>query len=233
MKLTPLRLFAFSSVSMVTLWLLWWRFAAEKFGGVSNAGIFGDMFGGFSALINAVLLAGAIATLYSQSRQLDEERQARKSAEAGQLAQLEEERRTRQATDERQEKQLGIMQEQLKTFSDQLTLERQRFETTLEPVFEFRSFDIGPQRYVLKISNAGGAIVGLAQTEGRPRVELGDAHHIEIGNEAHLTIAPPAISAERVFFTLAYTTVANRNRKTQRFVLEHGRLPARAVESDK
>jgi hypothetical protein len=117
MKIPGPVLFIAVAAGVFALWVLYAIIVYCNFGGVTNAGIWGDMFGGFSALISALGFAAVVVTLYQQSRQLDEERH------------------TRHESDLRQEKQLQMMQDQLQYFDGQLQIERKRYNRSIEPIF--------------------------------------------------------------------------------------------------
>lgn len=214
MRLNPLAILVGVCGAVIFAWILYLVVVACAFGGLEKSGQFGDMFGGFSALMSALGFAAVVTTLYLQTRQLEEER------------------KTREETDLRQERQLEVMQQQLAAVLDQQAREREQYDSSLDPHFSFNVQVYGPEgvatHYWIQMS---GASIAKLRLDGA-RCILGDPYQLETGHASSMRIEPPVQKGEVISFTFSYITTKNGKNRLQKFIVEYGRVPRRALAGE-
>lgn len=206
MRLPPAVVFVAVSAAVLCLWVVYFIFIRGFFGPLEHAGVFGDMFGGFTALVSALGFAGIVTTLYLQMRQMEEAEQAHRDSERRNEEQL-----------KLNAKQVEVLSAQLAAMHEQHTRERQQVEAAFEPDFHFEYKGRPADTELQHLSNKGAKVLDVRVVEGAQRFRIENPSALERNDFARLFASPYVGDDETVFFQLAYYRLNDRRLAVQRF----------------
>ncbi len=198
------------------------------FGSPQEPGQFGDMWGGFSSWVGAFGFVAVLISLWTQRRNLDEER------------------KTRAEIDERQERQLSVMQEQLqmmveyfKGIETERKEERRQYIETCQPAFAFEIISSennqdGTYARRWGVKNVKGKVVDFRVESPDARVTSPNPTAMDATDHCILSLSPAREpwEGDGFRFLVFYTTVSGLLAGEQYFIQEGTMPPRRVFPSD-